>query len=99
MNSGDYNDLWQAKALPNWRFDFAALAGPMSEVSRAQGLLMGRLADVGMALRDPMQLVSGPIGRQRVPFEAPPADDSRVDSGSATSSGMTGPRSRPSMRS
>ncbi|WP_239249493.1 DUF4172 domain-containing protein [Candidatus Nitrotoga sp. M5] len=34
----------------------AALAGPMAEVSRAQGFLMGRLADVGMALRDQASL-------------------------------------------
>jgi len=52
MNSGDYDYIWQANDWPNWRFDLAALAGPMAEVSRAQGLLMGRLADVGLALRD-----------------------------------------------
>ena len=52
MNSGDYQYIWQASDWPNWRFDLAALAGPMAEVSRTQGLLMGRLAEVGMALRD-----------------------------------------------
>jgi len=51
MNSGDYKYIWQSSDWPNWHFDLAALAGPMAEVSRAQGLLMGRLADVGMALR------------------------------------------------
>jgi len=56
MNSGDYKYLWQAGDWPNWRFDLAALAGPLAEVSRAQGLLMGRLADVGMALRDQASL-------------------------------------------
>ena len=35
-----------------------ALAGPMAEVSRAQGLLLGRLADVGAALRDQASLVA-----------------------------------------
>jgi Fic family protein len=44
MNSGDYQYIWQASDWPNWRFDLAALAGPMAEVSRTQGLLMGRLA-------------------------------------------------------
>jgi hypothetical protein len=44
--------------LAGWRFDLAALAGPMAEVSRAQGLLMGRLADVGMALRDQASLAA-----------------------------------------
>ncbi len=56
MNSGDYKYIWQASDWPNWRFDLAGLAGPMAEVSRAQGLLMGRLADVGMTLRDQASL-------------------------------------------
>ena len=58
MNSGDYKYIWQASDWPNWRFDLAALAGPMAEVSRAQGILMGRLADVGMALRDQASLAT-----------------------------------------
>jgi len=56
MNSGDYEYIWQFSDWPNWRFDLAALANPMAEVSRAQGLLMGRLTDVGMALRDQASL-------------------------------------------
>ena len=56
MNSGDYTYIWQAPDWPNWRFDLAKLAEPMAEVSRAQGLLMGRLADVGMALRNEASL-------------------------------------------
>ncbi|NCC23538.1 MAG: DUF4172 domain-containing protein, partial [Alphaproteobacteria bacterium] len=47
MDSGDYKYIWQADDWPSWRFDLATLAGPMADVSRAQGLLMGRLADVG----------------------------------------------------
>ncbi len=58
MNSGDYKYIWQATDWPSWRFDLAALAGPMAKVSRAQGLLMGRLADVGMALRDQASLAA-----------------------------------------
>ena len=58
MYSGDYKYIWQASDWPNWRFDLAALAGPMAEVSRTQGLLMGRLADVGMALRDQASLAA-----------------------------------------
>lgn len=58
MNSGDYKYIWQASDWPNWRFDLAALAGPMAEVSRAQGLLMGRLADVGMGLREQASLAA-----------------------------------------
>ena len=56
MNSGDYTYIWQASDWPSWRYDLAALVGPLAEVSRAQGLLMGRLADVGMALRDQASL-------------------------------------------
>jgi Fic family protein len=58
MNSGDYKYIWQSNDWPNWYFDLAALAGPMADVSRAQGLLMGRLADVGMALRDQASLAA-----------------------------------------
>ncbi|MDI1349426.1 Fic family protein [Aquabacterium sp.] len=58
MLSGDYDYIWQANDWPNWRFDLAVLAGPMAEVSHAQGMLMGRLADVGMALRDQASLAA-----------------------------------------
>ena len=52
MNSGDCSYIWQAIDWPTWRFDLAALAQPLADVSRAQGLLTGRLADVGLILRD-----------------------------------------------
>jgi Fic family protein len=56
MKSGDYqNDaryIWQSPDWPALRYDLPALSGPLSEVSRAQGLLLGRMADVGLALRD-----------------------------------------------
>lgn len=58
MRSGDYTYIWQAKAWPKWRYDLAAVVAPLAEVSRAQGLLMGRLADVGMALRDQASLAA-----------------------------------------
>jgi Fic family protein len=58
MNSGDYRYIWQASDWPNWRFDLKALASPMAEASRAQGLLIGRLADVGLALRDQASLAA-----------------------------------------
>ena len=58
MNSGDYKYLWQASDWPNWRFDLVSLAVPMADVSRAQGLLIGRLADVGVALRDQASLAT-----------------------------------------
>jgi Fic family protein len=58
MKSGDYIYIWQDEAWPNWRYDLAALAGPLAEVSRAQGLLSGRMADVGLALRDQASLAA-----------------------------------------
>lgn len=48
--------LWQSKSWPSWRYDLTVLAGAMAAVSRAEGLLLGRLADVGMGLRDQASL-------------------------------------------
>jgi Fic family protein len=56
MNSGEYTYIWQSSEWPDWRYDLAALAQSLADASRAQGLLMGRLADVGMALRDQASL-------------------------------------------
>jgi Fic family protein len=58
MKSGENRYIWQADDWPAWRYDLATLARPLAEVSRAQGLLMGRLADVGMALRDQASLAA-----------------------------------------
>ena len=58
MNSGDYLYIWQAPDWPHWRYDLAALAEPMARVSHAQGLLLGRLADVGLGLRDEASLAA-----------------------------------------
>ena len=52
MNGGEKLYIWQSGDWPNWRYDVSALIGTLTDVSRAQGLLLGRLADVGMALRD-----------------------------------------------
>ena len=56
MNGGDYTYIWQASEWPDWRYDLASLARSLADVSRAQGLLLGRLADVGRALRDQASL-------------------------------------------
>ncbi len=56
MFRGDYTYMWQSDDWPSWRYDLATLAHSLADVSRAQGLLMGRLADVGMALRDQASL-------------------------------------------
>ena len=50
MKRGDY--VWRLKDWPRWRYDLAALAGPLDTVSRAQGRLLGRLVDVGFDLRN-----------------------------------------------
>jgi Fic family protein len=56
MNGGEYTYIWQSSEWPDWRYDLATLAQLLADASRAQGLLMGRLADVGMALRDQASL-------------------------------------------
>ena len=58
MNGGENLYIWQAKDWPQWRYDLSKLTGQLSEVSRAQGHLLGRLADVGMALRDQASLAA-----------------------------------------
>ncbi len=52
MICGDYTYIWQSPEWPNWRYDLSVLAEPLAAVSHAQGLLLGRLADVGLGLRD-----------------------------------------------
>ncbi len=56
MKSGDYLYIWEASEWPAWRYDLSRLAAPLAEVSRAQGLLLGRLADIGLTLRDEASL-------------------------------------------
>jgi hypothetical protein len=43
MKSGENNCIWQQPDWPRWRYDLTVLVGPMTEVSRVQGLLLGRL--------------------------------------------------------
>ncbi len=58
MDSGEKHYVWQADDWPQWRYDLSALACSLTEVSRAQGVLLGRLADVGLALRDQASLAA-----------------------------------------
>ncbi|MGE0860980.1 MAG: Fic family protein [Gammaproteobacteria bacterium] len=58
MKRGEYRYIWETDDWPNWRFDLAALAEPLATVSRAQGLLMGRLAEVGLGLRNEASLAA-----------------------------------------
>jgi Fic family protein len=57
MNSGEYKYIWQSTDWPNWHYDLAELAKPLADVCRAQGMLLGRLSDVGMTLRDQASLL------------------------------------------
>ena len=50
--------IWQVPQWPAMRYDLSALAQPLAQVSHAQGLLAGRLADVGVGLRDQASLVT-----------------------------------------
>ncbi|MEO5347898.1 MAG: Fic family protein [Magnetococcus sp. YQC-9] len=56
MNSGDKRFIWQLADWPTMRYDLTALMSPLCAVSRAQGLLLGRLDDIGMPLRDQASL-------------------------------------------
>lgn len=58
MNCGECDYIWQTPDWPEWRYDLARLARLLSDVSRAQGLLLGRLADVGLSLRDQASLAA-----------------------------------------
>lgn len=58
MKHGDYLYIWQSSSWPAMHYDLARLATPLANVARAQGLLLGRLADVGTALRDRASLAA-----------------------------------------
>lgn len=58
MNRGESLYIWQRPDWSHWRYDLAALAGRLAEVSRAQGVLLGRLADTGLALREQASLAT-----------------------------------------
>jgi Fic family protein len=58
MNSGDKLYIWQEDDWPHWRYNLPALSKALTEVSHAQGVLLGRLADVGLALREQASLTA-----------------------------------------
>lgn len=51
MKSGDYTYIWQSPQWPNWSYDLTILAPQISEVSLKQGMLLGRMIDLGLNLR------------------------------------------------
>ena len=52
MNRGEKTYIWQLAEWPHWSFDLPQLTSALNQVSLAQGLLLGRLTDAGMAQRD-----------------------------------------------
>ncbi|MBP6534353.1 MAG: DUF4172 domain-containing protein, partial [Arenimonas sp.] len=58
MNSGEYQYIWQQADWPAWRFDASALAESLVKVSRNQGMLLGRMVDAGLLLRDQATLLA-----------------------------------------
>ena len=58
MNCGDYDYIWQAGDWPRWRYNVESLMPLLLHVSRAQGLLLGRLADAGLTLRGQANLTT-----------------------------------------
>jgi len=48
--------IWQAPTWPTWRYDLPLLADLLTQVSHAQGALLGRLTDVGLALQSEASL-------------------------------------------
>ena len=44
--------IWQLPDWPHFTYDTSALAAPLAQVHRAQGLLMGRMAQLGLAQRE-----------------------------------------------
>jgi Fic family protein len=58
MERGDKLYIWELDDWPDWRYDLSVLAPALEETSRAQGLLFGRLADVGLPLREQASLAA-----------------------------------------
>ncbi|MFT5962778.1 MAG: Fic family protein [Burkholderiaceae bacterium] len=58
MKSDEPTYIWQASDWPHWRYDLAQLVHRLADVSHAQGRLMGRLADIGVTLRDQASLAT-----------------------------------------
>lgn len=58
MKARDYTYIWQTDDWPNWTYDLAALANQIAQVSQAQGIQLGRMADIGLGLRAQANLVA-----------------------------------------
>ena len=58
MWRGERRYVWEHDDWPGWRYDLAALAEPLRTAGRSRGLLIGRLTDLGMGLRDEATLAA-----------------------------------------
>jgi Fic family protein len=58
MKRGEWTYIWEDPGWPALRYDLSVIAGRLAEVTRAQGLLLGRLADVGVTLRNQASLLA-----------------------------------------
>lgn len=74
MMSGEKRCLWQREDGPEGRDDLSRLADSLAALTED---VVKTSAIEGEDAAGPMQVVSGPIGRQRVHYQAPPA--SRLD--------------------
>jgi Fic family protein len=52
MNSGDKLYIWQQDTWPKWTYAHKRLAPLLAQVHHAQGLLLGRMHDIGLEQRD-----------------------------------------------
>jgi Fic family protein len=58
MKRGEWTYIWEDPDWPAWRYDLSAIAGPMAAVTHVQGLLLGRLLDIGSNLRSQASLTA-----------------------------------------
>ncbi len=56
MQRGHYFYIWQSTDWPHWTYDLSAVAQRLEDIGRAQGLILGRLADVGLDLQNQASL-------------------------------------------
>lgn len=50
--------IWQKQDWPEWQYDLPQLATALTQVGMAQGILLGRLMDIGIVQRDMASLAA-----------------------------------------
>lgn len=72
--------IWQDSEWPHWRWDNSELLEPLSRVHKSHGILLGRLADIGLAQRRQVALealVDDVVGTSAIEGELLPTDSVR----------------------